>query len=198
MLATYGTQKFLGACDGMLFNLKNKSLNGKPIIFRGYNTEKERFIVELFEFTSSPPRRMLIQDKNIRSVKPRPLHEAYDDFKDAVHESWWNMVTLGGSCLGNKEILREFIMYQFSYGDEETINSSAAYVQLVTEVVSEIHSQSLKISDTDCQQIISFLYSFCFSRQSPLHVIRRFLIPRNWKLTKWKGKSKIYLPLPSR
>ena len=192
--ALHDRQHFLGARDGQLSGLKTTELNGKRIILRGYSEEKKRFIVQLF-YLKPIPKKMLLKDENILGLKARPVSTALSRFKKEIGNNHWNKLTLGGNCLKNGRLLASFISHQMPYDIEMTDETGEPYDLLCDEALSQFMDQGLSATNSDCQIMISFLYTLCYWRS--VHIIRRFTIPCIWKVQKWKGRMDLLLPLPT-
>ena len=193
MLALFRQQHFLGTCDGVLHGLKATNLNGKEIIFKGRNLERKRFVVQLFDL-SPTPRTILVKDENTRRLKPEPVSCAYSKFKDSLNEHQWNELTLGNLCFKNEALVSLFISDQLPYDLEMTAKTQEPYDDIWEDSMRELSEHGIGVTESECQIIISFLYSLAFSRK--VHILRRFVIPLNWKVRKWKGNLNLFLPLP--
>ena len=189
LLLVYRQKHFLGANDAITFGLKNVNLNNKAIVIRDRNLEKDRFVVELLHH--SPPKQVLIKDTNVRSLKPRPICDAFNHFKNDVAEDSWQQMTLNNECFRNETIIYYFLKHQLQQYDGAPSRTNTEYENLIVDAVYEVKSQGLGVTDNDCPKMISFLYSF--SLLCKLHVPRLFNIPPHWILRKWKGYIDLYV-----
>ena len=173
--------------------MKAIKLNGKEIIFKGRNNERERFVVQVFDL-SPTPRTLLVKDENIRCLKAEPVRCAFTKFKDSLREHEWNELTLGNLCFKNEALVSLFISDQLPYDLEMTAKTQKPYDDIWEDSMRELSEHGVGVTESDCQIIISFLYSLAFSRK--IHILRRFEIPLDWKVRKWKGNVHLFLPLP--
>ena len=174
MLDLFHQQHFLGASDGVLHGLKATNLNDKEIIFKGRSSERERFVVQLFDL-SQTPRTLLVKDENIRCLKPEPVRCAFSKFKDSLREHEWNELTLGNLCFHNEALVSLFICDQLPYYLEMTAKTQKPYDDICEDSMRELSEHGVGVTESDCQIIISFLYALAFSRK--IHILRRFEIP---------------------
>ena len=173
LLHEFQKQHYLGDMDAVLTGLKKAELNGKPVIIKGRNHSKQRFMVEIHEH-SKTPRSLLIKNENLQTLRPRPGSDAFQLFKDDIETDSWAILTVNDCCYHNENLLRFFINHQFVYYDARTATKDG-YTLLCTDAVKYAKERGYGVTKKDCPKILSLLYSLCFQRK--LHIVRVFEIP---------------------
>ena len=192
LLHEFQKQHYLGDMDAVLTGLKKDDLNGKPVIIKGRNHSKQRFIVEIHEH-SKTPRSLLIKNENLQTLRPRPGSDAFQLFKDDIETDSWSILSVNDCCYHNENLLRFFVNHQFIYYDARTATKDG-YTMLCTDAVKYAKERGLGVTNKDCTKILSLLYSLCFQRK--LHIVRVFEIPLTWTPQKWTDKLELFVLLP--
>jgi hypothetical protein len=198
-LKDYDERHIIGPTDAVLSNLSKAVLNGRPVVICDKVKGKDRFKVQLFDYTNrhSP---ISVKETNVRSLSPLPATKSFDHFKDAVEDVSWRILTRNGTSFDNDSIFFHFVEHQFPLYDLKAKNykllklekANTKYQKLRADTIREAKEKGLSVSKADSPKIIALLYSLSFSRN--LHIVRTFSIPKSWQMQKWNDE--LYVPLP--
>ena len=190
LLQVYRKQKHFDGMDAILLGLKTTSLNGKPVIIKGYNGKKERFIVHLHEYLETP-KPLLIKNENLQTLNPHPITDALKQFRDDIGNDEWLRLTENNTCYYNDKLRMAFIRFQFPFYDRQTATKDG-YEQLFADALKYSIAHALGITTADCPSMISLLYSMCHFRG--LHMMRIFVVPPHWTPQQWNTNLHVLQP----
>ena len=190
LLQGYRKKQHFTGMDAVLTGLKKQSLNNKPVIIKGFNDKRQRFIIELHEHLSTP-KPLLIKNENLQTLQPRSIDEALSTFKDDLGKEEWALLTLSDECHHNDELLMTFIRFQFPFYIRQTA-TKVGYDQLFADTLKYAKARNLGITTSDCPTLIALLYCICHYRK--LHIMRVFVVPSNWTPQRWDKNLYVLQP----